>query len=398
MVLRVAVDARRYQFDGIGRTTSLLIEALAADQAVELVVLAPEGRPGLLSDGGEVVPFPYPVISDAACDELPRYLTDHRIDVLVGPQWYAMLPVPCPMVAFLHDAAPFDGSTPLPLWQDFMGAFGEASVRRVIGELSPYIPPSVEAFGSTVELYRAMYNALVGRSERVLTVLQTARAAIARHLPSARGKLSVVSLFVAGSLTSAAGELPVAVPERFFLHVGKWEPRKRQLYLLDALEYATRTAPEIHLVLIGNRFDFYAAYAEEVGQRVARLTAAGLVTWLPDVSDTVLGEAYRRAVATVISSEFEGFGIPAIEAMAFGTPLIATRGGAIEEICGGAAMLVEDDPRDLAAALSDVWRYDRIRREYQELARLRSRFFSRQRFAAGVHRALRDAAAIRTAR
>jgi glycosyltransferase involved in cell wall biosynthesis len=75
----------------------------------------------------------------------------------------------------------------------------------------------------------------------------------------------------------------------------------------------------------------------------------------PGLDDEALADLYRRALVTVVPSPHEGFGLPALEAMACGCPVLAARGGALPEVCGDAAVLLEpDDPRAWAHALERV--------------------------------------------
>jgi glycosyltransferase involved in cell wall biosynthesis len=74
--------------------------------------------------------------------------------------------------------------------------------------------------------------------------------------------------------------------------------------------------------------------------------------WLGRVSDQELAELYRGARCLVYPSLYEGFGIPVLEAMACGTPVVTSAGGATEEVAGGAAVLV--DPHDPAAITAGI--------------------------------------------
>jgi glycosyltransferase involved in cell wall biosynthesis len=78
------------------------------------------------------------------------------------------------------------------------------------------------------------------------------------------------------------------------------------------------------------------------------------VTWLGHVGDEELARLYRGARCLVYPSLYEGFGIPILEAMACGTPVVTTRGGATEEVAGGAAVLV--DPLDVAGVAGGIER------------------------------------------
>jgi glycosyltransferase involved in cell wall biosynthesis len=102
--------------------------------------------------------------------------------------------------------------------------------------------------------------------------------------------------------------------------------------------------------------------------------------WLGRVSDERLAELYRGARCLVYPSLYEGFGIPVLEAMACGTPVVTSAGGATEEVAGGAAVLIDPlDPASIAAGIEEaVSRRD----ELAALGVERARAFTWERVAA----------------
>jgi glycosyltransferase involved in cell wall biosynthesis len=148
-----------------------------------------------------------------------------------------------------------------------------------------------------------------------------------------------------------------AADGEYVLAVGTLEPRKNLLRVVDA---ARRT--EIELRVVGAR-------------GWGRVDVAGNgVRWLGEVPDAELVRLYRGARCVAYPSLYEGFGIPVLEAMACGTPVVTSRGGATEEVADGAAVLVDPhDPADIAAGIE---RAIRDRRELVERGLARARSFS----------------------
>jgi glycosyltransferase involved in cell wall biosynthesis len=155
-----------------------------------------------------------------------------------------------------------------------------------------------------------------------------------------------------------------AIPDRV-LHVGNWEPRKNQLTLLRVLSSSREERPTLSARLVGGRTSLHREYIAELAEQVA---AAERQSWLVDLgptTDSQLWQAMQQARALVQPSLDEGFGLPAVEAMALGTPVISSSAGAIPEVCAGAAALV--DPNDEHLLLQTLRQVLDDQTTYQEL-------------------------------
>ena len=159
----------------------------------------------------------------------------------------------------------------------------------------------------------------------------------------------------------------------YVLAVGTLEPRKN---LARVVEATARAGVELRLV--GER-----------GWGDAGASGAH-VSWLGRIDDDDLAAAYRGARCLVFPSLYEGFGIPALEAMACGTPVVTSAGGALEEVTGGAAVLV--DPLDAAAIAAGIDEADRRRDELVRRGLERAQLYTWERAldaaVAGYRRAL----------
>jgi alpha-1,3-rhamnosyl/mannosyltransferase len=167
----------------------------------------------------------------------------------------------------------------------------------------------------------------------------------------------------------------------YLLFVGALQERKRPGIALEALQGLD---PELHLVFAGPDRGL-----EE--QLRAEATSHGLgdrVEFTGHVSREDLAALYRGARTLVFPSVYEGFGLPVLEAMASGTPVVATRSSSIPEVAGDAAILVEGGAGELAAgierALAD---HDRLRAAGLARAALFS-WAETARVTAGVYREL----------
>jgi glycosyltransferase involved in cell wall biosynthesis len=133
------------------------------------------------------------------------------------------------------------------------------------------------------------------------------------------------------------------------LFMGTLEPRKNIGVLLDAYERLLAHRPQVpELVLAGGATEEAAPWLE----RIRRPPLAGHVRHVGYVEDPERESWYGRARVVVLPSLDEGFGLPALEAMSAGVPVVASNRGALPEVTGGAAPLIDPaDPESLAAAI-----------------------------------------------
>jgi glycosyltransferase involved in cell wall biosynthesis len=189
-----------------------------------------------------------------------------------------------------------------------------------------------EAFNRWTRAYspRAVPRVLAA-AQRVIAVSEFTRQELIELLRVPDGKIRVVPNAVGDEFTNV-GE---AEKGDYVLAVGTLEPRKNLARLIEAVQ---RTKRELRVV--GAR-----------GWGGVEIGGNG-VHWLGEVSDKQLARLYRGAACVAYPSLYEGFGIPVLEAMACGAPVVTTRGTAMEEVADGAAVLVDArDPAEIAAGI-----------------------------------------------
>jgi glycosyltransferase involved in cell wall biosynthesis len=130
---------------------------------------------------------------------------------------------------------------------------------------------------------------------------------------------------------SAAAKLTGRTTTSDLLHVGSTIPRKRIDVLLETLALVARTRPDVRLWRVGG------AFTPEQAKRARELGIENRIVVLPFVTRNVLAALYRRAALVLLPSEREGFGLPVIEAMACGTPVLCTDLPVLREVGGDAA-------------------------------------------------------------
>lgn len=238
--------------------------------------------------------------------------------------------------------------------------------------------------------FRAVYRALLPQvarySERVVTVSKAEMKSIARHFP-ALADSGRLSFFPNGGVRDAAMRTALADanrgPERrnYGLYVGSLTRRKNAEGILRAAVDFLRRYPKMRFVVIGSTGASFQSVTSDVSVDVAnRLEFHG------QVDDTnEIYAAYRNARFLLFPSFYESSGLPPIEAMTFGCPVVSSRIPALLERCGNAAVYcAADDQGSIAAAIDVLMRDDVSWREQSEAARSRAATFSWNAQARGL--------------
>jgi glycosyltransferase involved in cell wall biosynthesis len=143
------------------------------------------------------------------------------------------------------------------------------------------------------------------------------------------------------------------LPQRYLLTVGTIEPRKNLSRLLDALAVLRQQGQDVHLVIVGRLGWLYRDFLAKL-ERFEHRDAVIRPGYVPDAD---LPAVYSGATATVLASIYEGFGLPILESMACGVPVVSSRAASLPEFGGEVARYF--DPRDvdeMAAVIRNVWR------------------------------------------
>jgi glycosyltransferase involved in cell wall biosynthesis len=193
---------------------------------------------------------------------------------------------------------------------------------------------------------------------RVVTVSESSKADIAEQMHVESSRMTVVPVGVDHTVFRPRDEVS-PVPGRIMVTSSSDVPMKGLVPLLEAVA-KLRTERDIELVVIGNpRPD------GRVAKAIERLDLAPIVRCVSGISDDDLARNYGQAQVAVVPSLYEGFSLPAIEAMACGVALVATTGGALPEVVGTdgvtGLLVPPDDPGALALAIGRLLDDDELR-------------------------------------
>ncbi len=193
------------------------------------------------------------------------------------------------------------------------------------------------------------YRASIRGADVLLCNSAATRTRLLADLPGVAPRTAVVPLAMSSSLASAEpAPVPALVGRRFAVVVGDASPRKNLGLVVDAWERLVQTDPDAVLAVVGPQ----GWGVDDRGARWDRLVARGSVVPLRQIDDGALRWCYENARAALCPSLLEGFGLPAVEALHFGAPLLASTDPALVEASGGAAThLAPDDEAAWVEAL-----------------------------------------------
>ena len=213
-----------------------------------------------------------------------------------------------------------------------------------------------------------MQKRVVRRVPRVITVSTSSARDLCRQMGARPGRVAVVPV---GVDTAHFRPLPAVarVPGRIMTTASADVPLKGLLPLIEAVA-KVRTERPAELVVVGATRE-----GSQVPAAIERLGLEGAVHLLGAVDDRRMVELYAEAEVAVVPSLYEGFSLPAIEAMACGVPLVATTGGALPEVVGSdgrtGLLVPPGDPGALAVAIGRLLDDAALRRRVGEAGRAR---------------------------
>jgi glycosyltransferase involved in cell wall biosynthesis len=344
--MRIGVDARELQGHPTG-TGRYLRNLLQAWPAGDLFVLyfkgaappdAARARAGLeiraLEAGGRGFVWQERTLPAAARAD--------RLDVFWAPSYFCPLRLSLPRVTSVHDLSFFSRPDDFPLWE---------GARR-----------------------RWLVRHSVNASARVLTISDFTAREIAACFPTAAARTVAIPLAADADLPAAPARdearrrLNVRGP--MLLSVGSIFNRRRLPELLAAVRRVAPRWPSLVLVVVG---DNRTSPPLDLAARVRDLGLESVVRLSGFVTDEELALRYAAADVAVYLSEYEGFGLPVIESMARGLPVLTSRRPATGELFAGAAMLCEpDDPREIAQGLHELLGEAGLREELARRGRARA--------------------------
>ena len=352
--LRIGFDGHGFSSPaaGIRRYSIELVRALLSlGEPIEIIALG--GRQECIPAGVERMPESAHPRSNAGWTliGLPRTASRARVDLIHAPAYTAPFWAGVPVVLTIHD---------------------------VSYEIHPEWYPYRRDW-----LRRYFYRRSATAAARVLTVSAFSASEIASAYGVERSRITVTPLgvhttFGAGD-PNLAPDLPAHVTTPFLLHVGDLHERRNLPMLVEALLAARRAgAATLSVVCAGTD----RGVGDAICRMAAQADAPDAVVMLGPVPERRLRALYRGAAALVYPSLYEGFGLPLIEAMACGTPVIASAVTSIPEVVGDGGLLLDPvDTRAWTMAMLEVASDEHVRARLRAAGLRRAAHFTWERTA-----------------
>lgn len=343
----VAVDARYLTRKGVGISRYLaqsVAELIEAGANVTLLLHDPHWCAELSAEypAATIVPVPGNGNSRFLWEQiaLRKHLRNADYDVFIAPANYG-----------------------LPL-----GYRGRTKLMLIIYDLVPLRLPRLHLFNTPARVaqYLLSTGISVAKADRIVTISDSSARDIVRLLH--RQQVSVVYPQINQSYNDEERSSGSINPDYgdYFVYNGGADPRKNVAMLLRAVALLADRMPTVQLVILGTGYDFYREQIENLG-------ISGRVHLPGYVPESRKSEIISGAIGLVYPSSYEGFGMPLIEGMAAGIPVITGTGSSLAEVGGNAAIYVRPlNDQQLASAMLKAT---------EETARVQARIAGREQLA-----------------
>ncbi|MBT4139128.1 MAG: glycosyltransferase family 4 protein [Candidatus Latescibacteria bacterium] len=299
-----------------------------------------------------------------------KAIRQDRIDLFFTP--YDKMPVrsPCPVVMTVHDL-----------------------LYQYVSDLSGLKKWTYNT------LYRMQRGYMARHAARVLTVSEHSRDDISRYYNLPPNQIVITHNAVSDRFHAGLDKTTVEdvkkkykIPAPYIFNLNNFKPHKNPGGLIEAYaQLPSDLQKQIHLVIGGK----HNSFTQPLQQRVKALGLSDAVHFPGIIHDEDLPAIYAGADLFVITSFYEGFGIPPIEAMASGTPVVSSNATSLPEVIGDAGLLVSpDDVQSLTVAMKEILSDENLRTTLIQKGLQRIREFTQERVAGKILDALEETAHI----
>jgi glycosyltransferase involved in cell wall biosynthesis len=361
--LRIAIDARSLEESsrtGVARYLSSILREMALLEPQNHYLLLFQNRvveDAVLSQAcfeKQLVKVPLPPRKKVPWEQvwLPRHLRSLKADLLFSPSYSTPVLSPVKTVVTIHD---------------------------ITYEVNP------KWFHPKERLkMRILTRIAASRANHIIAVSEATKKDLVNHYGVNPEKISVIheasgDEFVSLSVDEKRIREKYQLKGEFFLFVGSFFSRRNLPVLVEAFQNVAKGNSNAELLLIGQDRSYPPLGLDKL---LAKKSLGERVKWVEYVPEADLVSLYNLAAAFVYPSSYEGFGLPVLEAMSCGTPVITGAASSLPEVVGDAGILVDPtDSKELALAMLQVLENISLRQELIKRGLERAKLFSWRRAA-----------------
>lgn len=360
--MRIGIDARKLRDYGIGTYVRNLLRQLARQDGGDYVIFCHDTDVEAVRDLG---PRFRPVREEAGAYSIreqlaiPLDVRREAIDLFHAPHYVLPPLTPCRSVVTIHDCIHL--------------------------RFPQYLPSRLGYAYARAQMWSATH-----RAARVITVSEASKRDILRYFRVAESRIDVIYNAIderfwqkpdTDEIDRVRQRYQLNAP--FVLYAGNIKPHKNLERLIEAF-HILRQSPafkDVQLLIIGDEISKYAT----LRRTVHRHKLHKCVRFFGFVPDRTLAALYRLANVFVFPSLYEGFGLPPLEAMASGTPVVTSNVSSLPEVVGDAAIMIDPyEPTAIADAIERVLTDEALRADLRRRGLARAREFSWERSIARV--------------
>ncbi len=279
---------------------------------------------------------------------LPIYLQHYHVNVLHSPHYTIPLLASCRRVVTFHD-------------------------------LTFFLYPELHQ-GNKRVFFRAMTKLSSRYADIIIAISENTRQDILQILKTPPQKVSTIPLGVGAEFNIIQDPMILSrvkreyqLPEKYFLYVGTLEPRKNVFTLINAFQRYCQAGGDASLLLVGQK----GWMVDDLIHKLKLSLTRERVRWLEYVPQKDLPGLYNLALALIYPTLYEGFGLPPLEAMACGTPVISSDVGAIRELVDQAGLLFHPhDEKAFAQGMITITNDSILRQVFRDRGLKRAALYS----------------------
>ncbi len=348
--MRIGFDARMIAWRGVGTYSRNMLKQFAQVPDLQVVCFYNDDTAGRIPAGGNLikVALNQDIFSPRSLAKIGQIVNKAGCQLFHTPYVVAPSNLNCPLLVTAHDIIPL------------------------------LFPKSIPSFW-TRRTYKGLLADAIGKADHIITVSTVSQSYLLAHFGLPLGKVSVILDGVGHEFGPRSEEEVSAVCEKYgigrphILWLGEFIAHKNPATLVSAYSaLSAKIRSHYKLVLAGEKSGDWA----EVHKEAVRRGVGELVQFTGFIEEPDLPALYSAASLFCFPSLYEGFGLPPLEAMACGTPVICSNSSSLPEVVGDGGLLVAPRSAAISAAITEVLTNDNLRQRLRKRGMARTAMFS----------------------